>query len=74
METAMDGIGKHAAFYHAYLPHDRGVFPMAFAMAAVVALGLILYLVGAVGPTPDPRMADASARGAAALVSRPVTH
>lgn len=70
----MDGIGKHAAYYRAYLPHDRGVFPMAVAMGAVVALGLLLYLVNAVGPAPDPETVSANARAAAVLVSGPVIH
>jgi hypothetical protein len=74
METVMDGIGKHAAFYRAYLPHDRGVIPMAVAMGTVVALGLLLYLVSAVGPQPEPGAARADARAAAVLVSRPVIH
>jgi hypothetical protein len=74
METAMDGIGKHAAFYRAYLPHDRGVIPMAVAVGTVVALGLFLYLVSAVGPEPDPGADRANARAAAVLVSRPVLH
>jgi len=74
METVMDGIGKHAAFYRAYLPHDRGLIPMAVAVGAVIALGLFLYLVNAVGPAPDAGAAAASTRGAAMLVSRPVRH
>jgi hypothetical protein len=74
METVMDGIGKHAAFYRAYLPHDRGVIPMAIAVGTIVALALLLYLVSAVGPEPQPGAAEASARAAAVLVSRPVRH
>lgn len=74
MEAVMDGIGKHAAYYRAYLPHDRGVIPMAVAVGTIVALGLFLYLVSAVGPAPDPGAAQASARAAAVLVSRPVRH
>jgi hypothetical protein len=74
METVVDGIGKHAAFYRAYLPHDRGVLPMGVAMGAIIALGLFLYLVNAVGPEPDPGAAQARARAAAVLVSGPVSH
>jgi hypothetical protein len=73
MEAVMEGIGKQAEFYRAYLPHDRGLIPMAVAMGVVVAVGLFLYLVGAVDPT-GPDVADASARGAAAFVSGPVSH
>ena len=38
----MDGIGKHAAFYRAYLPHDRSLIPVAVALGAIVALWLSL--------------------------------
>ena len=43
----MDDIGKHAAFYRAYLPHDRSLIPVAVALGAIVALWLSLYLVSA---------------------------
>ena len=43
MEAMMDGIGKHAAFYRAYLPHDRSLIPVAVALGAIVALWLSLY-------------------------------
>ena len=39
----MDGIDKHAAFYRAYLPHDRSLIPVAVALGAIVALWLSLY-------------------------------
>jgi hypothetical protein len=74
MEAVMDGIGKHAEFYRAYLPHDRGLLPMAVAMGTIFALGLFLYLVSAVGPEPEPGAAQARARAAAVLVSGPVRH
>jgi hypothetical protein len=74
MEAVMDGIGKHAAFYRAYLPHDRGVVPMGVAVGTVVALGLFLYLVSAVGPAPKRQGDQDGARAAAVLVSRPVRH
>ena len=45
MEAMMDGIGKHAAFYRAYLPHDRSLIPVAVALGGIVALWLSLYLV-----------------------------
>jgi len=69
----MDGIGKQAEFYRAYLPHDRGLIPVAVAMGAVLATGLFLYLIGAVDPSPDPRVADASARSAAVLLTGPAS-
>jgi hypothetical protein len=74
MEAVMEGIGKQAEFYRAYLPHNRGLAPIAVAMGAVLAVGLFLYLVGAVSPVADSRMADASARAAAVLLTGPVSH
>jgi hypothetical protein len=69
----MDRIGKQAEFYRAYLPHDRGLISVAVALGAVLTVGLFLYLIGAVDPAADPRVADASARAAAAPVSGPVS-
>lgn len=71
MEAMMDGIGKHAAFYRAYLPHDRSLIPVAVALGAIVALWLSLYLVSA---KQSPQIAQKEARAAAVLVSRPVSH
>src|ERR1700734_395881 len=45
MEAMMDGIGKHAAFYRAYLPHDRSLVPVAVALGVIVLLWLSLYFV-----------------------------
>ena len=42
----MDGVGKHAEFYRAYLPHDRSLVPVAVALCAIVALWLSLDLIG----------------------------
>ena len=69
----MDGIGKQAEFYRAYLPHDRGLISVAVALGAVLAVGLFLYLVGAVDPVQDRAVADASARAAAVLLTGPVS-
>jgi hypothetical protein len=71
MEAVMDGIGKHAAFYRAYLPHDRSLIPVAVALGAIVALWLSLYLISA---EQHPQFAQKEARAAAVLVSRPVSH
>jgi hypothetical protein len=73
MEAVMNGIGKHAEYYRAYLPDDRGVIPMAIAMGTVLALGLFLYLVSAVGPMPDPGAAPHGANAAAVLAARPAS-
>ena len=51
----MDGIGKHAVFYRAYLPHDRSLIPVAVALGAIVALWLSLYSVSSrAKPTNRP--------------------
>jgi hypothetical protein len=71
MEAMMDGIDKHAAFYRAYLPHDRSLIPVAVALAAMVALWLSLYCVSA---ERTPQIVQKEARAAAVLVCRPVSH
>ena len=70
----MDRIGKQAAFYRAYLPHDRSLLPTAVALCAVITIWLFIYLVSVIGPQQEQRTADAGVRAAAALVSRPVSH
>ena len=70
----MDRIGKQAAFYRAYLPHDRSLLPTAVALCAVVTIWLSIYLVSIVGPQQEQRTADAGVRAVAALASRPIRH
>ncbi len=67
----MNEIGKHAAFYRAYLPHDRSLIPVAVTLGVIVALWLSLYLISS---EQHPQFAQADARAAAVLVSRPVSH
>ena len=71
MEAMMDGIGKHAAFYRAYLPHDSSLVPVAVALGAIVALWLSLY---SVSTERNPQIVQKEARAAAVLVCRPVSH
>jgi len=71
MEAMMDGIGKHAAFYRAYLPHDRSLVPVAVTLCAIVALWLSLDLIST---KRSPQIVRNEARAAAVLVSRPVSH
>jgi hypothetical protein len=52
METVMHGIGKHAVFYRGYLTDDRSLIPLTIALATIVALWLLVYLVSIVGPAP----------------------
>ena len=67
----MDSIGKHAAFYRAYLPPDRSLIPVAVTLGFIVLLWLSVYLVSA---EQHPQFAQREARAAAVLVSRPVSH
>jgi hypothetical protein len=71
MEAMMDGIDKHAAFYRAYLPHDRSLIPVAVALGAIATLWLSLYCVSA---ERTPQIVQKEARAAAVLVCRPVSH
>jgi len=63
METVMSGFEKHAEFYRAYLTEERSLIPLTVALATIVALWLLVYLVAAIGPAPAPsqRMAAPSA-------------
>lgn len=67
----MNEIGKHAAFYRAYLPHDRSLVPVAVTLVTILALWLSLYFVS---KEQNAQTAQADARAAAVLVSRPVGH
>jgi len=58
----MSGFEKHAAFYRAYLTEERSLVPLTIALATIVGLWLLVYLVAAVGPasqdTAQPRAKD----------------
>ena len=54
METVMGGIEKHAVFYRGYQTDDRSLVPVTIVLATIVALWLLVYLIGAVGPAPQP--------------------
>jgi hypothetical protein len=73
METVMNGIEKHAAYYRGYLPHDRSVIPLAIALVTIVALWLLIYLVSIVGPQPRPETAQSPARASTVVVTQPAT-
>ena len=51
----MNEIGKHAAFYRAYLPHDRSLIPVAVTLGVIVALWLSLYFVSEEQNPQSPR-------------------
>ncbi len=67
------GIEKHAAFYRAYQPDDRSLFPVAIVLATLVALWLLVYLVSSVGPQPGPAGVQAPPHPAY-TVSHPASH
>ena len=45
----MNGIEKQAAFYRGYLIDDRSLAPLTTALATIVGLWLLVYVVGAIG-------------------------
>jgi hypothetical protein len=68
----MTGIEKQAAFYRAYLIDDRSLAPLATALAVIVGLWLLVYLVGTVGgPEANRRMAEAASHASLPLASWP---
>jgi hypothetical protein len=72
-EQAMKNeIEKHAAFYRGYLIDDRNLVPLTIASATFVALWLLVYLLGAIGPQARPQSAQPAAQMSAA-VSGPVS-
>jgi hypothetical protein len=73
METVMNAIEKHAEYYHGYLPDDRSVIPLTIALATIVVLWLLIYLVSVVGPQPRPETAQPAAHVSAVIVSHPVS-
>ena len=50
----MNEIGKHAAFYRAYLPHDRSLIPVAVTLGVIVALWLSLFCQRGATPAIRP--------------------
>ena len=48
------GMEKHAAFYRGYLTDDQSLAPLAVALATIVALWSLVYLIGAIAPMAKP--------------------
>ena len=46
----MGGIESQAAFYRGYLTDDQSLRPLAVALATMVALWSLVYLVGCCAP------------------------
>jgi hypothetical protein len=49
----MNGIEKQAAFYRGYLIDDRSLAPLTTALATIVSLWLLVYLMSAIGGRPQ---------------------
>jgi hypothetical protein len=64
----MCGIERQAAFYRAYLIDDRSLTPLIVALATIVALWSLVYLVGCHGPLAKPPAAEA---GSAMVLTSP---
>ena len=60
----MRGIESQAAFYRGYLTDDRSLAPLTVALAAIVALWSLVYLVGCFAPAREA----ADGRGRRAMV------
>jgi hypothetical protein len=57
-QTVMNGIEKQAAFYRGYLIDDRSLARVTGALATIVGLWLLVYLVSAIaGPQAKAFMA-----------------
>jgi hypothetical protein len=65
----MNGIEKQAVFYRGYLIDDRSLIPLMRALAAIVGLWLLVYMVGPVDPHAKPQTTQHAAH-APALASR----
>ena len=66
----MNGIEKQAAFYRGYLIDDRSLAPLTTALAAVVSLWLLVYLVSGVVGAPAKSVMAERATHASPLKSR----
>jgi hypothetical protein len=54
----MGGIEGHAAFYRGYLIGDHSLAPLAVALATIVALWSLVYLIGGFAPPAKPPMSE----------------
>jgi hypothetical protein len=58
----MCGIESHAAFYRGYLIDDKSLAPLTVALATIVALWSLVYLVGCVAPLAKQPTGEAVAQ------------
>jgi len=54
----MGGIESQAAFYRGYLTDDQSLRPLAVALATMVALWSLVYLVGCCAPVEKPPVSE----------------
>ena len=66
----MNGIEKQAAFYRGYLIDDRSLIPLTRALAAIVSLWLLVYLVSVIGGSQTNQQMVQVAAHASALTTR----
>jgi hypothetical protein len=52
------GMESHAAFYRGYLIDDQSLAPLTVALATIVALWSLVYLVGCFAPLAKPPTAE----------------
>jgi hypothetical protein len=66
----MNGIEKQAAFYRGYLIDDRSLAPLTTALATIVGLWLLVYVVSAIGGPEANRQMIQVATHASSLASQ----
>jgi hypothetical protein len=69
-QIAMNGIERQAAFYRGYLIDDRSLTPLTTALAAIVGVWLLVYLVGGIGGPQANLQLAGRATHASSLASR----
>jgi hypothetical protein len=68
----MCGIESHAAFYRGYLIDDQSLAPLTVALATIVTLWSLVYLVGCFAPLAKQPTGEAVAQSTY-LAARPMT-
>ena len=68
----MCGIERQAAFYRAYLIDDRSLTPLIVALATIVALWSLVYLIGCFAPLAKQPTGETVAQWSD-LAARPTT-
>ena len=65
-----NGIEERAAFYRGYLIDDRNLVPLTIALATLIALWLLVYLLCAIGPQAKLPTAQPAAHASTAVSGR----